>query len=357
MSSSTSPLEYPPHELSLHDLGWRPSDAAGIELPAEPRQRPARVMRQARGLWHVHDGTGELLARARSRRLEPTPVTGDWVLVSGDELGTCLVESVLPRRTVLARAEAGGRSEEQVLAANVDLVAICTPADDVNVRRLERELTAVWGSGATPIVIVTKADLVDDPWQVVSDAGTVCIGVEIVPVSSLMGDGLDAVARLVGPGVTVALIGPSGVGKSSLVNALVGDAVLETKQIRADGKGRHTTTGRYLVPLPSGGLLLDTPGMREFAPWAGDEALAGTFADIEEAGDRLPFQRLPTRDRARLHGAHRRLVGRGRRGSRLVSWRALQELAAVGRAPARRAPDGRGAPPWASITSAPSARP
>ena len=317
-------MEFPPHELSLHDLGWRPSDAAVMERPTEPPLRPARVMRQARGLWHVHDGAGELLARARSRRLEPTPVTGDWVLVSGDESGTCLVESVLPRRTVLARAEAGGRSEEQVLAANVDLVAICTPADDVNVRRLERELTAVWGSGATPIVIVTKADLVDDPWQVVSDAGTVCIGVEVVPVSSLMGDGLDAVARLVGPGVTVALIGPSGVGKSSLVNALVGDAVLATTQIRADGKGRHTTTGRYLVPLPSGGLLLDTPGMREFAPWAGDEALAGTFADIEElaTGCRFSDCRHETEPGCTV------LIAASSDEAvweRLVSWRALQK--------------------------------
>jgi ribosome biogenesis GTPase len=260
---------------TLHDLGWPTADA-----PSDSPSRPARVLHQGRGGWRVHDGTTELLARARSRSLSPTPVTGDWVLIS-DDTGTCVVDSVLPRRATLSRAEAGGRSEEQVIAANVDVVAICTPADAVNGRRLERELTAVWSSGANPLVVVTKSDLVDDPHAVIASLETVCVGADLVTVSSQSGEGLDALRARVPKGVTMVLIGPSGVGKSSLVNALVGDELLATTETRSDGKGRHTTTSRHLIGLPGAGLLLDTPGMREFAPWVDGEGLDGTFADLD----------------------------------------------------------------------------
>jgi ribosome biogenesis GTPase / thiamine phosphate phosphatase len=162
------------------------------------------------------------------------------------------------------------------------VVGVCSPANDVNPRRLERELTAVWSSGASPLVIITKADLVEDPSSVMRELEAVCVGAAVVAASCVAGDGLLSVASFIEPGSTLALIGPSGVGKSSLVNALVGDAVLATAQTRADGKGRHTTTSRHLVLLPGGGLLLDTPGMREFAPWVGDVGLTGSFADIDE---------------------------------------------------------------------------
>jgi ribosome biogenesis GTPase / thiamine phosphate phosphatase len=249
-------------------------------------------MHQGRGAWHVHDGTAERLARARSRALSPTPVTGDWVLVSGERDADVLIDAVLPRRTTLSRAEAGGRSEEQVIAANVDLVAVCAAADAVNARRLERELTAVWSSGAVPAVLLTKSDLVDSVDTVLDEIRPFCVGVDLVAVSSLHGDGVDGLRSRLEPGRTMALIGPSGVGKSTLVNALRGQDVLATARIRPDGKGRHTTTSRHLVPLPGGGLLLDTPGMREFAPWVGSDAadgLAGTFADIEDLAESCRF--------------------------------------------------------------------
>ncbi len=316
---------------SLYDLGWRPSDAESVARASDPSVRPARVIQQGRGAWHVHDGTDELLARARTRTLEPTPVTGDWVLVSGTDPRGCLIESVLPRRTTLARAEAGGRSEAQVIAANVDLVAICTAADAVNVRRLERELTAVWASGATPVVVVTKSDLVDDPRAIVADASGACVGVDVVAVSAVLGEGLECIESHLERGTTLALIGPSGVGKSSLVNALAGSQVLATTAIRADGKGRHTTASRHLVPLPGGGLLLDTPGMREFAPWAGEEALAGTFADVEElaAGCRFSDCRHESEPGCAVLIA---ASGDEALWERLVSWRALQrELAWLAR--------------------------
>lgn len=313
--------------ISLPELGWRPDDAADASEQFDSPVRPARVMQQGRGAWHVHDGDRELLARARSRGLDPTPATGDWVLISGDPGEDCLVEAVLPRRTVLRRAEAGGRSAEQVIAANVDLVAICAPVDAVNPRRLERELVAVWESGATPVVVLTKADLVDDPLSVTSGLETVCVGVSIHVLSSQSGEGLAALTSEIAPGTTVALIGPSGVGKSTLINALVGEDVLATAAIRADGKGRHTTTSRHLVPLPSGGLLLDTPGMREFAPWAGGEALAGTFADIELLASGCRFNdcaHVSEPGCAVLIAA----AGDDAVGKRLDSWRALQrELA------------------------------
>lgn len=262
---------------SIADLGWPPGDD-GRELPAP--SRPARVVGQSGSAWHVHDGTCVLLARARSRALDPRPVTGDWVAVTGSD--DCLVEAVLPRRTQLARAEAGGRSREQVIAANVDVVAVCAPATQANPRRIERELTAIWSSGALPLVLLTKADAVEDLAEVVREIEAVCLGVDVVPVSAVTGAGVDEVrGRLVGAG-TLALVGPSGVGKSTLVNALFGAPVLATAAIRADGKGRHTTTSRHLVALPDGGLVLDTPGMREFAPWVEGDGLATAFADVEE---------------------------------------------------------------------------
>ncbi|MBK9740348.1 MAG: ribosome small subunit-dependent GTPase A [Actinobacteria bacterium] len=311
---------------SLNDLGWHRRAESGHPLPTSPPHRPARVMRQESGAWLVHDGSHELLARALSRRPSVTPVTGDWVLI-GDDGGTCYVHAVLPRTSTLSRNEAGRRSDEQVLAANVDVVGICTPADDVNPRRLERELTAVWSSGAAPLVVVTKADLVEDPWRVVGDVEAVCLGADVAAVSSLDGEGLESVTARLGKGTTMALIGPSGVGKSSLINALAGSPVLATAEIRGDGKGRHTTTSRQLVVLPDGGLLLDTPGMREFAPWVGEEGLAGTFADIDEmaAGCRFSDCRHESEPGCAVVIA---ASGDEVVAQRLASWRALQrELA------------------------------
>ncbi len=243
------------------------------------------------------------------------------MLVSGTD--DCLVEEVLPRRTQLSRAEAGGRSAEQVIAANVDLVGVCAAADHANPRRIERELTACWASGATPVVILTKADAPDGLDRVLAEIAPVCLGVDLLALSSVTGAGIDQVRDLVRPDRTLALIGPSGVGKSSLVNALVGQTLLATTAVRDDGKGRHTTTSRRLVALPGGGLVLDTPGMREFAPWAEDEGLSVAFADLESLAAQCRFSDC----------AHEAEPGCAVRAAaevdevlaaRVASWRALQ---------------------------------
>lgn len=266
---------------SLADLGWDRS----FLLPGElPDARPARVTLQGRDVWRVHDGLAEHTVGVRGRlRAEPRslPVAGDWVLLAGS-VDDPVIEAVLPRRTSLVRKQAGQRTVEQVIAANVDVVLVCAPAHSLNARRLERELTVVWESGATPVVVVTKSDLLhDDVAETLAEVRGVALGVEVLAVSSYDGDGLDEVRALMPPGVTGAAIGPSGAGKSTLVNALVGHDLLATTAVRADHRGLHTTSARHLVPLPGGGLVLDTPGMRELVVWADGDALDATFADVD----------------------------------------------------------------------------
>lgn len=268
------------HEPSsaLAALGWGPFFASS----SDDALIPARVTLQGRDVWRVHDGEREHSVGVRGRlRLEPhaLPVAGDWVLLGE---GADVVERVLPRRTALVRKEAGVRTEEQVVAANVDVVLVCAPAHSLNARRLERELTIVWESGAVPVVVVTKSDLLGgDVADTLDEVRGIAIGVDVLAVSSYDGDGLDDMRALMPPGVTAAVIGPSGAGKSTLVNALVGEQVLATTAVRSDNRGVHTTSARHLVPLPGGGLVLDTPGMRELALWADEDALDATFVDVD----------------------------------------------------------------------------
>jgi ribosome biogenesis GTPase len=279
----------------LADLGWDQS-WNDLHLTSDPQGawRPARVTLQGRDVWRVHDGDRELTVGVRGRlRERELPVAGDWVLLGGTSHDDAVVEDMLARRTSLTRKVAGQRTEEQVVAANVDVVLVCSPLHSLNLRRLERELTIVWESGATPAVAVTKADLVDDLGTdldaALDEVRSVAVGVEVLAVSSYDGDGLEGVRALLPRGVTAAVIGPSGAGKSTLVNALVGHDVLVTTAVRADLRGVHTTTARHLVPVPGAGLVLDTPGMRELALWADDDALDSTFVDVGDLAERCRF--------------------------------------------------------------------
>ncbi len=250
------------------------SGTTGPPVPAGCRA--GRVARVDRGLLTVLTADGEQRVHAGSLlRGGSAPAVGDWVAVRGE-----LAVALLPRRTAFVRTAAGRGSAPQVVAANVDLVLVVDSlAVPARLRRIERYLAVAWGSGAPPAVVLTKADLCPDVPAAVAQVAEDAIGVVVLPVSAVTGAGIEAVRGLLVPGCTAAMVGPSGVGKSSLANALAGRPVAATAGIRGDGRGRHTTTARQLHQLPGGALLVDTPGMRELA-LAGEDGLDDAFADV-----------------------------------------------------------------------------
>jgi ribosome biogenesis GTPase / thiamine phosphate phosphatase len=269
--------------LNLEALGWSPFFADGFEPYREEGVIPARVAIRHHGPCVLFAELGELGGVPAGRLDEPElPAVGDWVAarpLPGER--KALIEAVLPRRSAFTRKEAWRRTAQQVVAANVDTVFLVSDfGRDLNVRRLERYLAAAWESGAEPVIVVNKADLVADPAAALADVEAIAFGVPVHPVSAATGEGLEALATYLVRGRTVALLGSSGVGKSTLVNRVSGRTVLATAETRSDGRGRHTTTHRELVPLPGGALLLDTPGMRELQLWGTDDGLERTFADV-----------------------------------------------------------------------------
>jgi ribosome biogenesis GTPase len=219
---------------------------------------------------------------------------GDWCAASSTrDADTYALLAVLPRRTALVRQSSGARVESQALAANIDSVMVVVPLDrPVSRRQIERFLALAWDSGAQPVLVLTKADLVDDDTvtAALAEVSAVSGDLSILVVSVVTGTGMDEVAALVQRGLTVALLGTSGSGKSTLVNALMGSEVVQTGEVReADGKGRHTTTWRELVVLPSGGALIDTPGLRELGMWVDEEGIDAAFNDITDLAEQCRF--------------------------------------------------------------------
>jgi len=263
---------------ALTSLGWDEHFASAAE-PYSHTHLIGRVTRAERGLVDCFTDSGAL--RARQRFGDEPAVAGDWVALVDDDAGWW-VDAVLARRTTIERAVASGRSQAQVLAANVDVVLVTVPVfPEPKVAMVERLLALAWESGAVPVVVVTKCDLTPEADAFAADLADAAPGVDVLAVSAATGEGVAEVRAVVGPGRTACLLGRSGAGKSTLVNALVGADVAATADIRRDGKGRHTTTSRELVPMPGGGVLLDTPGIRGAGLWVGEEGLDRTFGDVE----------------------------------------------------------------------------
>ena len=308
----------------LDAYGWNDAVAKRLKRLLAKRQIAGRVIRVDRGEVDVVDATGATV-RATMTTAAKDCVAGDWVASDPE---TSRVEGVAPRATAFTRRAARGANTAQTLAANMDVVLVCQALDPgLNVRRLERELVLAHQSGATPVVVLTKTDVVgpDATAASVADAQGSAPGCDVIAVSNRTRDGLDRLLALVRPRMTFALLGASGVGKSTLVNTLAGESVQLVAEIRAgDGKGKHTTTAARLIRLSDDRLLLDTPGVRALALWESWEGLALAFSDVEDLAGSCRFADCFHEDEpgcAVIAGTESGVLD----PARLASWRHLRE--------------------------------
>ena len=277
---------------TLAALGWTDELEAAFTSYAERGFEPARVVAEHRGGYYVRNERGDRLGHARGRLRDDEiwggmPAVGDWVVVVDAPGDHVAIEALLPRRTKVSRKTPWRKAEEHILAANVDMVFLVTGLDaDFNPRRLERYLVAAWDSGADPVVVLTKLDICDDFNKLV-EAEDVAVGVPVLAVSNVSGEGIEEVRALLRPARTFVLLGSSGTGKSTLINRLAGRTVMPTGDLRRDGRGRHTTRHRQLLVLRDGSILVDTPGLRELQIWEGD--IDGAFSDIAELAAQCRF--------------------------------------------------------------------
>lgn len=273
------------------DYGFTPAIAEFFATnPVPGGLNPARVVRVDRNLVLVGHAAG--LSHLPYPLNGDIPATGDWAWLGRNAAGEPAVVGILPRHSALSRKRAfEASSAEQVLGANMDVLGVVVPVDrPLTHNRLERTLVAAWDSGATPLVVITKADLADLADDVVGQVMLQAVGVDVVTTSAEQGDGLDSLLQYLPAGRTLALLGPSGAGKSTLINALVGHKAQETGHVRtSDGRGRHTTTARELVPLPGGAVVMDTPGVRGFGLFDADGGLDEMFHDLEYLFQRCRF--------------------------------------------------------------------
>jgi len=273
----------------LDALGWDRFFDEQIKGDERARWTPARVVWEARERYRLSTGDAEWRAELAGRLRHDAasaadlPVAGDWVLADlRPREGGATIQRRLDRRTQFSRASAGRSTGEQVVAANIDTVLLVTSFNrDFNLRRTERYLALAWESGARPIIVLNKVDLCDDPDSWATEVAPVAQGVPVVISSGVRGDGLKELREIVRAGGTTALLGSSGVGKSTIINALAADVRQDTVPIRADGRGRHATTSRQLFCLQGGGIVIDTPGMRELQLWDAERGLEHAFADVE----------------------------------------------------------------------------
>ncbi len=282
----------------LDRYGWDKRAATLFAPHAEAGLEPGRVLLEHRGSYAVTTQNGDLSGTVSGRFRHNTvaaqdfPAVGDWVALDvAQDRQTAVIQAVLPRRSQFARQGRGDQASAQVVAANVDLVLIVTSLDhDFNLRRLERYVTLAWSSGAEPVIVLNKADLSEEVAERVADVATIAPGVPVRVLAARDGVGIETLTPLLEPGKTVALLGSSGVGKSTIVNAIVGWQRQATGDVRADDqRGRHTTTVRELLVTESGALLIDSPGMRSVGMWEIDEGLADAFEDVGRFAQQCRF--------------------------------------------------------------------
>lgn len=299
---SVAPADADSHAVgvTLAQLGWNDYFAQAFAPHAAAGCQPARVTLELKGFYEVTGAEGARLAECtgrfthEARAAADYPAIGDWVAITplpGDDT-RALIHAVLPRRTRFSRKAAGEQSVEQVIAANVDTVFLVTALDgNYKLHRVERYLAAAWASGAEPVILLNKADLNDATAGILAELGVAGRGVPVHVVSAKTRRGLKALAPYLRPGRTIALLGSSGVGKSTLINRLVGEPLQDTQAVReSDHKGRHTTTQRELIVAPDGFIVIDTPGMREFQPWEAAGGIDAAFADVTAVTARCKFR-------------------------------------------------------------------
>jgi ribosome biogenesis GTPase / thiamine phosphate phosphatase len=285
--------------LNLKTLGWNEFFEEGFTTYKEQGFEVGRVTLEHKKIYRVFTEHGELLAevsgklRFNAMEREDYPAVGDWVVISArPEEQKATIHAVLPRKSKFSRKAAGLTTEEQIVATNVDTIFLVNALNaDFNVRRIERYILSAWESGANPVVILNKADLCDDIEEKIEEVEAVAFGVPIHSISAEKNEGIDQLSPYIYEGQTIALLGSSGVGKSTLTNTLIGHQKQEVKEIReGDDRGRHTTTHRELLILDQGGILIDTPGMRELQLWDADNGLSQSFSDVEALAENCRFR-------------------------------------------------------------------
>ena len=284
---------------ALRALGYSPHWEELFEPYVARGLTPARAIRGDRGSLLVATPAGVMPAKFSARLLRSAscaadlPAVGDWVAVLvPDNLDAPLIEAVLERTSAITRGDPGKNSDIQVLAANIDTVFIVHPlAEAPNLRRIERELSVAWDSGAVPVVVLTKADLSADLAAARAAVESAALGADVLVTSALTGDGIQPLLEYISDHRTAVLVGPSGAGKSTLINSLLGEQRQATRQVRvSDGRGMHTTVTRELIQMPGGGVLIDTPGLRAFGLTGSEEGIASVFPEIEQASRSCRFR-------------------------------------------------------------------
>jgi len=292
--------------MSLTKLGWNKHFEDCFESFRDSGAIPGRVSLEHRNLYHVLTEQGEMIAevtgnlRHNALSRADFPAVGDWVVLQPPpDSGNSIILGILPRISRFSRKailsggmpDTGGKTDEQVIGANIDTVFLVNGLDgDFNLRRMERYLAIAWDSGASPVVVLNKIDMCDDLETVVADTEAVAIGVPVLTVSAKDRKGLAELRAYLGEGKTGAFLGSSGVGKSSIINEIIGEKRLKVGGVREyDNKGKHTTTHRQLIVLPDGGMVIDTPGLRQLAIWSDDEGLEHVFGDIEALSRQCRF--------------------------------------------------------------------